>query len=228
MERDNNQLQRDIGNLEKVLIARISSIETSISVAHEDLVRVPTQVDKAIGGLRDLIWSKLENVAERFNTFGEKVAGVEIRSQERHEARDQEFTSFKQAIESRFAERDARRNVEVSAAKEAVKAAFDTSEKAVGAAFSAAKESAAKTETSMGKQIDNLIALMTTNNASIIGKIDELKDRLGRGEGVAARTEGSTIGRERGRSDVAGWIVGAIGVIGTLVMVAYYIGHMAR
>lgn len=195
-------LLREIATLEKLLMARIASIETSITVAHEDLVRVPTQTDKAVGNLRDLVWSKFDEIAARFHTIGEQFNGVEIQSSERHQARDNEFKAFKEAIQIRFDERDARRNVEVGAAKEAVGAAFSAAKEAVASAFSAAKESAAKTEASINKQIDSMIALMTTSNNAIVGKIDELKDRLGRGEGV-----------EKGRGDVVGWIFGAAGML---------------
>lgn len=49
------QLWREIQNLKELVEARIDSIEKSIQVAHDDLVRVPTDVQKQVGNLKELI-----------------------------------------------------------------------------------------------------------------------------------------------------------------------------
>jgi uncharacterized membrane protein len=47
--------------LEKLLTERIVGVENSIKVAHDDLVRVPTEVQKQIAALKELLLSKLED-----------------------------------------------------------------------------------------------------------------------------------------------------------------------
>jgi hypothetical protein len=84
-------------------MGRVDGIEKSISVAHDDLVRVPTAVDKAVETLRQLTW-------ERFATVTVKFEG----------------------ITTQFSERDTRVNQMAEASKEALNAALQAAKELVG------------------------------------------------------------------------------------------------
>jgi hypothetical protein len=87
---------------------------------------------------------------------------------------------------------------------------FIERDKAVQAAFVAQKETAIKSENSMLESQRQLRDLFDANSRSMNDKINGLKERLDRGEGV-----------HTGGKDVWGYVVGAIGTmlsIGTLVV----------
>lgn len=58
------QMQREISHLKELLLQRSDSMQTAIDTAHEDLVRVPTEVMKAIGGLKELLETKINYEAK--------------------------------------------------------------------------------------------------------------------------------------------------------------------
>ena len=74
-------LLREIGNLESRVMSRIDGIEKAVAVAHEDMVRVPTAVDKAVEQLRALTWGRFDTVDVKFhgitNQFTERDVRVE-------------------------------------------------------------------------------------------------------------------------------------------------------
>jgi hypothetical protein len=60
------QLWREISALKELLESKIEGLETAIKVAHEDLVRVPTEVQKQVGSLKELHDEKFKGIEERF------------------------------------------------------------------------------------------------------------------------------------------------------------------
>lgn len=60
------QLWRESASLEKYFLSKIMGIEKAIDVAHQDLVRVPTEVQKAVGQLKELHDEKFSGIAQRF------------------------------------------------------------------------------------------------------------------------------------------------------------------
>lgn len=56
------QLWREISSLKELIEARISAIEKGIEVAHEDMVRVPTEIMKQVGGLKELMETKINTI----------------------------------------------------------------------------------------------------------------------------------------------------------------------
>jgi hypothetical protein len=82
------QLWREIQNLKELFETRIDAIEKAIEVAHADLVRVPTEVMKQVGHLREL--------------HGEKFHGIEMRFQERDIRFVQKDLDMKTAIDAAF------------------------------------------------------------------------------------------------------------------------------
>jgi len=108
------QLWREIANLEARLNGKIGSIEKSIEVAHDDMVRVPTLLDKAILSLREQVWSKFETVAEI-------IKGKEAVAEQKFDG-----------IATQFKERDTRIEQTSIDTKTRVEAALAAQEKAAG------------------------------------------------------------------------------------------------
>lgn len=77
------QLWREIQNLKELLISQIHGIEKSIEVAHEDLVRVPTDVQKQVGNLRELHEEKFRSIEVQFR---ERDTRVETSAKDKQDA----------------------------------------------------------------------------------------------------------------------------------------------
>jgi phage shock protein A len=59
-------LWREVQHLKELFETRISGMEKAIEVAHDDLVRVPTETQKQVGNLRDLHDEKFAGVQKQF------------------------------------------------------------------------------------------------------------------------------------------------------------------
>jgi len=70
------QLWREIGALKELVFFRIAAIEASITIAHDDLVRVPTDVQKQVGNLKELVEEKFHNIEKRFDENAIAVAAA--------------------------------------------------------------------------------------------------------------------------------------------------------
>jgi hypothetical protein len=73
-------LWRELSGLKELLMARIQSIEHAIKIAHDDLVRVPTETQKQVGALKEFQTTVIENLRLYFTMRMEAVdkAIVEI------------------------------------------------------------------------------------------------------------------------------------------------------
>jgi hypothetical protein len=89
------QLWREVLNLRELLESRITSIEKSIEVAHEDLVRVPTDVQKQVGNLKELHEEKFRSVQTQFD---ERDTRTEQKDRDTKVAIDAAFQSASLAV----------------------------------------------------------------------------------------------------------------------------------
>lgn len=75
------QLLREVGSLKELLEARIEAVEKGIHVAHDDYVRVPTEVQKQVAALKELLETKIESdkllTDEKFNNIAKQLNLVE-------------------------------------------------------------------------------------------------------------------------------------------------------
>jgi hypothetical protein len=83
------QLWREIAALKELFNVEIESIKTSIKVAHDDLVRVPTEVQKQVGSLKELLEQRFRDEAALRD---EKFASVQ-----------KQFDSGKTAVDAALA-----------------------------------------------------------------------------------------------------------------------------
>jgi hypothetical protein len=148
------QLLREIQSLEKLMDQRIDAIEKAVEVAHENLVRVPTEVDKAVGHLRDVVMQKFETTEVRFS-----------------------------GIKTQISERDIRVDQAAHETKVAVDAALAAQEKGANKQTETFIMSIAKSEAAIAKQMDQQSQLLVTTTHGLSDKIDDIKDRITRIEG---------------------------------------------
>jgi hypothetical protein len=97
------QLLRENFWLRELLETRLNAIDRAISLAHEDLVRVPTEVDKAIGHLQQMMLGEFKVVEEKFAS-----------------------------VQKQFVERDTRATTQRESDKTAVDAALQAQKEAAG------------------------------------------------------------------------------------------------
>jgi hypothetical protein len=64
-------IDRSIRNLDSVINARISGMEKAVEVFQSDLTRVPTQLDRGIGSLRDLVEARLLAITSHMESIKE-------------------------------------------------------------------------------------------------------------------------------------------------------------
>ena len=126
----------------------------------------------------------------------EQLAGVRRTSEERFES-----------IKQQFSERDVRTEQAAKAGKEALDAALLSAKELVAQQNESNKVDAAKVEQGFTKQIDAQAA-----------RIDELKERIDRGEGSSS---GAAVMRTERRLDV-GQVVAVISVIVAVLAVVLY------
>lgn len=144
---------REIASLKELLQTRLAGVEKSIDVAHDNLVRFPTEVQKAIASLQDLTDTKI--------SYENKLVGLQINHIEK------QFNWIEQVrIEQK---RDTATAVDAAlkAAKEAVTEQNTSNVLAIN-----------KSETATSKQIDQLAILVTTGIKNLDDKIIDVKDRV--------------------------------------------------
>lgn len=152
------QLDRAIVDLRQEILARQEADEKAATLAHEDLVRVPTTVDKAIGGLRDVLDAKREALYE---LMIEKFKGVD----------------------TQFVERDKRAEQLTAANATAIAAALQAQKEAVNEQNKASSEAIDKSNKATAEAINQLQTLFNSNIASLTAQLQDAKSRIDRNEG---------------------------------------------
>ena len=189
------QLSSGLASLKELHATRLDAMDKAIEVAHDDLVRVPTDVQKAVGSLRDLI-------DEKFRTHEEKFAGVK----------------------EQFSERDTRADKIADLSQKALDAALLTAEKAVGKQNEAFTAATAKSEAAATKQIDAMMLLINSNTKARDDKFEETNRQLARIDSALAQRDGHSGGSGDAVRWIAGAIV-TLGVILGIVEVIIRLSH---
>jgi hypothetical protein len=188
------QILREVHSLEKLTSQRMDAIEKAVEVAHDDLVRVPTEVQKAVGNLNELMLEKFETTEVKF-----------------------------QRIQTQFEERDLRAEHTARDAKIAVDAALAAQEKQQNKQTESFSLSIAKSEAATAKQIDQQGQLLVTATKALSDKIDDVKDRLTRIEGEGRGLKAAETTQQTSNMSVVsivGLVVGTlIGIAGIVVAV---------
>lgn len=229
------QMLREIAMLKELTGARQDAADKAAALFHEDLVRVPTAVDKAVMGLKDLVFSEIS----RINAVTiEHFARIDTVFQAQVVTNDAAFKAQRDAardageimrgmidrlaevakerfsrIDTQFQERDKRIEQNMIADKAAA-----------GAALSAAREAVLKSEASTTESLKLLHTLFNTTNNAMHDKINDVKSRLDKGDGrVTASTEVRTDTRANVGLIISACIAGVVivsAIVGIVMFVA--------
>jgi hypothetical protein len=186
------QLQREIAALEKLATQRMDAIEQAVRVAHENLVRVPTEVDKAIGHLKEVMLGKIEVMDEKFFS-----------------------------VQTQFVERDVRAKQSSEDQKVAIGAALQAAKEAVGEQNKSSSLAISKSEAATTKQIEQIVTLIQSTNAGILTQISDIKDNVTRlqsedkGERDAKTTQQTS---NMSTVSIVGLILGSLIGVGGIVI----------
>ncbi len=189
------QLLRELSGLKEVIFTRLDGMDRAISLFNENITRVPTDVDRQVGTLKELL--------EKVNT--EKFSDLGNRLNASIEAREAKFT----AVEHQLKAVETYRVEQKQDTKAAVDAALAAAKEAVKEQTQASERAIAKSEAFTTKQIDAISEIIRTTVKGLDEKIDDLKTRVtagdsqGKGAGVAV---GYMIG-------AGGFIVAVIAVV---------------
>jgi hypothetical protein len=141
------QLVRELNSLKELLTVRIGAVEKAQEKFEENISRVPTEVDRGVKTLRELLEVMLDTEKQERTIqsalMDEKFAGVQ--------------TQFD------LLDRSTREKAELA-------------DKALSAALSAQKEAAQKTETALTKLIDGQADTVQTLGDTLNDKLNTLKD----------------------------------------------------
>lgn len=188
-------VDRALAAYREVVEARLDGIDRATLLVAADLVKISQTAAQHVEHLRDDIDRQVLSLREYLLGQIRNVESVGI----------ERFA----AIDTRFLERDTRTAQAADESRISLDAALAAAKEAVSEQNKANAQAIAKSEVATQKQIDSMVALMTTSNKSLEDKISDLKARLDRGEG---RDTGSADTRTEKRLD-SGQILLAISVI---------------
>lgn len=177
--------------LRNELTPRIDSIVEAIKVAHENFVRVPTDVQKSVTALQALLeqyiraslatlQAEIGRELERIHGSTDKLSEV---SDERFRSIAVQFTLLKQATE----QLDIANKTAIAAALQAQKEQAEETKRTSQTAIAKSEASTGEAIKALTSSTGEAIKALTTNfNTAITGievRINDLKGRLDRGEG---------------------------------------------
>lgn len=186
------QLTREIAALKELVFTRLDGMDKALVVFTNTLNRVPSDVDRQVGALREL-------TSETFKVYGGMLA----------------------AIDTRFHERDTRFAQAEQNSKDAVAAALQAQKESVAEQNRASETAIAKAEMATMKQIDQIHLLLQASTHSLDGKIADIKDRITSIESVRAgqvAQRGETQGTQIQWVGIMGLVLGAVVGLGGILM----------
>ncbi len=225
-------IEKEVEHVLNLLTVRQDEMQRAIDVFHEDLTRVPTAVDRAIQGLRDLIDARLQSVQHDIKAVRDIVERQHIESIEQNtHLRDLARSELSKMnalseerfkhIENLFAERDKRADHLNSANKTAIEAALQAQKEAAGATSESITAALAKMETNFTRLIDQGSTLTQSFSKNTDEKISDLRDRLTAMENRTAGMTAATVESREVRATTLSsgyYIAAAVGVVFSMVL----------
>lgn len=198
-----NALRSELNPRFDAVDTRFDAIAEATKVAHEDFVRVPTDIQKATGNLQALIDIKIDAQQSGLDHVEETLSGLlETRHADiRHEVthlqtlifseltgRDRVDDEIFKRIETQFIERDKRTEQLALASSTAIAAALQAQKEAAGATTDSILAVITKMDASFTKLFDQMANLLTAQQKNTDDKIADIKGRIDKREGrVEAR-----------------------------------------
>jgi hypothetical protein len=175
--------------LRNELLVKIESMDKATNLWHDDLVRVPTEVQKSVAALKEVMEQYiLRSVSDLRGEVGREIEKSEgnvgtlrLVSDERFQSIQTQFVLLKQATE----QLDLANKTAIAAALQAQKESAGETQKSSQAAIAKAENSTS----------DAIKSLTTTFNVAIQGLTDrymDLKSRIDRGEGKTSFSDPDT------------------------------------
>lgn len=192
-------IDNEVDNLEKRIGARIEGMEKAVQVFHDDLVRVPTLLDRSVLGLRELLEERMDGMDALSLTLKERVEG-------KNGGLDDEISHLRGLMESKIdLVSGAVQSLSNVTTQQfiSINDKFAEKDKAVSVGLSAQKESAAaqqasnadaqnKMEANFTKLLDQGRELLSEFRRNTELQINDIKGRLDKGEGKTSITEPGT------------------------------------
>lgn len=196
-------IDRRVADAMAILGARLDAADKAVEVFHADLTRVPTQLDTAIKGLRELIEARIEAVERnvdrievRLLTNVNVVQEGLVELQKLTATTEQKFLGLDLRLEERVKERN-------NTTKEA---------------FAAQKELQAFISAGFTKAIDAQQTLLSAQTNANNDKISDLKDRLTAMENRTAGISTANIENRSSNTDTSTRMVAIFAVVAVVVI----------
>ena len=233
-----NALRAELSIRNSASQQRMDIMDAAVKLQHEDMVRVPTEVQKATTATRELLEQVIartagEIAAEIAKVRGELNTQVSL-SEEKFKSVQTQFTLLKQATEQLDL-----------ANKTAIAAALQAQKESAGETQKSSQAAIAKSETSTSEAIKTLTATFAQQFTAATDRFNDLKSRLDRGEGRVSASDpaiangmselmmavkslnvsrDTTQGAQAGTTQAWGYLIAAVGVfIPMMAMLAYFI-----
>ena len=207
------QLAREIANVKELITGRLDRMDKAQELFENNLTRVPTEVQRAVGTLEALH-------SVRFDQVYTSIAALALLVDTKFDANEHSRSEKFLRVDDQFALRD-----------KAVKETADLTGLALTAALAAAEKSAqrqtdwfsasqSKLEATFTKQQDQLAETVKTLNNTLSDKVNTVKESLTLISGSSS-----------GRSAMWGWVVAGAGLvfsgIAIIVAIAVYLSHIS-
>jgi hypothetical protein len=198
------QLDRAIGGVTenfagqlRAVAVRVDGMEKAATLMHEDMVRVPTVLDREIKSARELLEAKLANI---FDVVTERFARVDVMFSE-----------------------GSRREKDLSVARDlALTNALNAAKEAVAEQNKANTAAITKSEISFSEQLKQLANTADQAYRSINEKIDDVKSRLDKGEGGVSGAQSS---RSESRLDYGQLMTFVMAAVALVSLALAFFGH---
>ncbi len=219
------QILRELEALKSLMAVRIDNVEHALESQHADLTRVPTDVDRQVDALKELVFVRLDDMDTAIGLARERADRIPEQRAEALAALREVFAENLKTIEVRFGSvqtefilRDERVKQTATDTKVAVDAALQAAEKAVQKQNESFSLSIDKSEKATLEQIAQQRVLLQTATAALNDKIDDLKERMGRMEGMGLGTKESATTQHSANSFLLSLFVAGISLAGLIAL----------
>lgn len=195
-------LLREITNLDRIMTTRLDSMDKAMSLFNENMVRVPTELDKRLSQLQAMLSEKFANVDTKFSTIDKVFNERDFRFNKLEESHrsilsveiDKIYETFKMiensltlrfdSVDTQFTERDTRASESSLASQKAIDAALQSQKESASEQTRALIQSINKSEDSTQKQLEQQRTVLIAVEKTLSDKISDVADRLNRWEGT--------------------------------------------
>lgn len=209
-------VERAVKNATDLFEARMRGIDDGITKFHEDLVRVPTTLDRSITSLRELLEARL-------------VRNADVTQQQFNRV-DQLLIERDKRVDQMLIERDKRLDQSTVASSTAIAAALQAQKEAAMETQKASNIAIAKAEVATAESIKQLQTLFQTAIGGLTTQVADVKSRLDKGEAGMLSTKEAKVDfredRHQDRSMTFNSIGTFLGVGALLISIMAYLSRV--